>query len=614
VSLENYFEDDRYIRDVLFPVFGDINPDQWKSLRSLIEWVHLEGGQQIIQKGDPSDCIYFLLQGRLTVLYKEESGRIVKLGEVHKGQSVGELGFFVDKPRSADVYANRDSTLIKFDKNAMDLTTKLFPELMIRVMNTVIRRASDQLSNETNVIDESRNIAVLYEQESEYIQQFVEVFANCFSSIGKCKIVDKSVVDYKSDETVGGPFNDTKAREFRQQKQLEELELDNDFLLLCASGADDVWLERAIRQADVICILKSRDDVSTLNHAETIIFSQHKFNQIKEKHLIILHSDGNKRPQGTPEILRNRPVNLHHHVRLDRTGDIERVFRFLTNRAIGIAFAGGGAKGLAHLGTILSFRKNNVPIDYFAGTSVGAIGSAIGAMDLSEADTMEIGRMLAKDAPTRRRNMNFFPFISMMKGRDLDDYTERYFGAFMIEDLWINFGCVASNLTTKSKVEITSGKLNHAIRSSIALPGVFTPFVAKNELWIDGGVIDNLPIGLLVKNQVAKKIIVTLDATRDYQLGYEQVPDSWEYILQKIKGIKLPIPKLSTIIMEATVLASYSKYHEAIKIADLHLKPPVSKIGLLQWKKFKQVVEIGRSYSDEMLTNQVKDNLLFKTN
>jgi len=610
VSTGILLEDDGFVKSVLAPIFGKISTEQWAVLKNLIEWVHIDGGEQVIKKGAPSDSIYFLLQGRLTVLTQDEDGKPVKIGEVIKGQSVGELGFFSDKPRSADVYANRDSTLIRFDREAMEQTSKLFPDLMIHVMNTVIRRASNQLSSEAPMMDESRNIAILYEGKNGFAESFIEKFAEVLSRQGKCTVINKVIIDDLADQQNLYHLKEGSTKEIRRQKLLEQFELENEFLLLCAADEDDIWLHQAIRQSDVLCILKSQGDGFELNHVEDIIFNQSEFNKLKEKHLIMLHPNGDSRPKGTHEMLKKRPVKMHHHVRMDRLGDIERIVRFLTNKAIGIAFAGGGAKGLAHIGVILSFRKKHIPIDFFAGTSVGAIGSAIGAMDLDDAGTVDICKRLAEDAPTRSRNMNLIPFISLMKGKDLDSYTSKYFGGLMIEDLWINFGCVASNLTTKSKVEITSGRLDQAIRSSIALPGIFTPFVSNNDLWVDGGVIDNLPIDLLTKNNVGKKVIVTLDAQRSYELGYEQVPDSWEYFFQKIRGIKYPIPKLSTIIMESMILASYSKYGDAIKTADLHLKPPVSKIGLLQWGKHKKVVEIGKKYTEDMLEEEVIQKLL----
>lgn len=76
-------------------------------------------------------------------------------------------------------------------------------------------------------------------------------------------------------------------------------------------------------------------------------------------------------------------------------------------------------------------------------------------------------------------------------------FSQKLFGDLLIEDLWYPFFCVASNLSTAQPVIYQRGALWRAIRSSLAIPGVFTPVIEDGEVIIDGGVMDNFPVRLM---------------------------------------------------------------------------------------------------------------------
>src|SRR5699024_7833668 len=115
---------------------------------------------------------------------------------------------------------------------------------------------------------------------------------------------------------------------------------------------------------------------------------------------------------------------------------------------------------------------------------------------------------------------------------------------------------IASDMTEKKKIIMNSGSISEAIRASISLPGIFPPAVSGNSLYLDGGLMENLPIEPLEKAGVDKLIIVTLQSTEKHDINYDVVPDSWEYFKQKYVTKKtLEIPGITSIIMESMVLA-----------------------------------------------------------
>lgn len=591
----------------LKPVFGEISDVQWSALEELVEWVYVKGGDKIIQQGEPSDCIYFLLHGRLSAVYENADGTFKKLGDVVQGQSVGEIGVFSKDVRTASVIAIRDAVLLKLTEEALHKTAALFPDMIFNVMNTVIKRATSQYTPKT--LSPVRNIVFIARQKNEENSTFLEGVQKGMERYGSTRMVNLSEiltlcdigeVDIESDD----PLINSKI-----QQAIDELEANYDYVLFAAFENEKAWLNRAIRQADIFYFIKDSLDTYDLSTSESVIFDEEFYFKLKEKHLVILHQNGDKLPQNTRKFLEKRDVELHHHVRLDRLNDISRVVRYIAGRTVGIAFAGGGAKGIAHVGIIQEFYRQGIPIDYFCGTSAGALAAAMAALDMGEDLFLERIIELAKEAPTSRKNMNIFPIISIMKGKDLDECMHKYYGHARIEDLWINFSCVASNLTKKKSEIINSGPLDEALRASIALPGVFPPVVRGNDLWVDGGLINNLPVNLLERNNIAKKVVVTLHKNKDYILNYSKVPDSWQYIKNNIKGKKIKVPKITSLMMESMVLASYSQYKSGLAKADLHLHPPVAKIGLLHWKKYDELIKTGKDYTQEILSQPVSKQL-----
>lgn len=609
--IEAITDNQDYIREVTTRIFGELSEEQFQRLFSLFEWIEIKAGNQLIQQGDSPDHIYFLIYGRLTAALEDLNGSLKIMGEVVPGQAVGETGVMAEQERSAHVFAARDSVLIRLSREMLNKLGMEFPTLIMNLAKTVIRRTVD--NSKKKQIASKINVAFLSTGHFPGIDDFFDKLIPVLNTYGKTRLVNwKGILQElnMSTEELNKSSQDYTVK-IRLNKLLDSIESTSKYVLYYADESDKFWVDKIISHADVIYILKSPQGAEELTTLENKLFSDNLRNKLTAQNLIILHPNGDKRPQGTAEILKNRPVKLHHHIRLDNKQDIERIARFITGNTIGLALSGGGAKGLAHLGILMALKKRSIPIDYYAGTSIGTFAAAFGALDYSMDKMYSEGKVLAKFAPTRRRNMNFFPIISLMKGKHLDKFLDVHFGQYNLEDCWINSAHIASDLTKQEKVVIKTGLLSAAIRASISLPGIFPPAVHGNSLYIDGGLLENLPVEPLEELGINKQIVVTLQAAKQYELGYDVVPDSWEYFKQKyFKKKSVRVPNIASIIMQSMVLASISKYRNAIEKADLHLLPPVNKIGLLELDGFDKIVKIGNEYTESMLTDNIIQGLL----
>ncbi len=167
--------------------------------------------------------------------------------------------------------------------------------------------------------------------------------------------------------------------------------------------------------------------------------------------------------------------------------------------SVGLALSGGGARGFAHTGLLETLEYAGFPMDYVAGTSIGAV---IGSLYASGATVPEIWK-LGRDAGELKFSRDFksIKLLSLLITNKLitptyiNRFIESHLGALTFENLKKPFACSAMDLRTGEKIVFTEGPLAIAVRASSNLPGIFAPVQYRHRRLVDGGVVDFVPIG-----------------------------------------------------------------------------------------------------------------------
>ena len=158
-------------------------------------------------------------------------------------------------------------------------------------------------------------------------------------------------------------------------------------------------------------------------------------------------------------------------------------------KSVGLALGGGGARGLAHIGVLSVLEEAGVPIDYIAGTSMGAmIGAAYSA-------GIEIPQLLenAKDASWWQISRPSWPRHGWLSFEKMEHWITDMIGDVDIRDLTIPFAAVATDIETGERVILREGPVGKVIRASCSVPGIVSPMEYEGRLLCDGGISDNLP-------------------------------------------------------------------------------------------------------------------------
>ena len=287
----------------------------------------------------------------------------------------------------------------------------------------------------------------------------------------------------------------------------------------------------------------------------------------------------------------------------------------LERPSIGLVLGGGGARGAAHIGVIRKLEELNIPVDYVAGTSMGALVGALYATGMN-ADELEqtIGSLdwddlfnddtRRADRPFRRKRDDdlslFGPKLGVGKDSSLlprgaisGQKISFLFESLVadraqvndFDDLPIPFRAVASDIATGEVVVLGKGNLALAMRSSMSVPGVFNPVELDGHLLVDGGITDNLPVDV-VRAMGADRLIVV-------DVGSPLTPRD------KLNNFVSVFGQMSALLIRNNVRAQLATLGED----DVLVRPDIGDtVSAADFDKSAQAIKIGYAAAHDLET------------
>lgn len=311
-------------------------------------------------------------------------------------------------------------------------------------------------------------------------------------------------------------------------------------------------------------------------------------------------------------------TKLNHHIRIIFVCFLFSVGLSGFGQKVGLVLSGGGAKGMAHIGVIRALEENGIPIDYIAGTSIGAIVGGLYAAGYTP-DEMEAifcdpsfenlitGKTEEKYSYYfKKQELNSawiqFKFdvdsailtpslsLNIVTPFQMDFAFMEVFGkadyacSNDFDSLFVPFRCIATDVTNGKEVVLKKGSLKDAIRASMTFPIYFSPIRIDNNLMYDGGILNNFPINVMSE---------TFNV--DYIIGVIVSKPPKEPTEDNL------IATLMNLIVEKDP-DNYA-YNKGIII-----KPDIPDLNLIDFKKGKELVKIGYDAIIDSLTT-IKQNV-----
>jgi len=356
-------------------------------IEPLIEWMQLSSGEVLFNEGELGDSAYVVLQGRLLAVAGRGSDERV-VGEIGRGEVVGEMAVLDREPRNATVFAIRDTHLARLPPAAIDVLLDRFPHVMLHVARTVLRRVRRPPAR--RVAEDQLSITVVALDTAGPAQALAGELAAALGRLGTTEHLTSERVDSLLGRHHIAQSEDTDPGSLRLLPWLHDLEERSRYVVYEADGRPSVWSRRVLRQSDQVLFVAGPGDRPGITALEQQARSLLVGRGRPRTGLVLLHHPSTTMPRATADWLQDRSGDDVYHVRIGHAADIDRLARILAGRGVSLVLGGGGARGFAHLGVLRALHELEVPVDLVGGTSIGAVIAVLPATETPVADMPRI--------------------------------------------------------------------------------------------------------------------------------------------------------------------------------------------------------------------------------
>jgi len=586
------------LQAVLREFFQVDDPALLQRIEPELEYLDLAAGELLFREHDIADDIYFVIGGRLRAIHHSSVGEGEVLGEIARGETVGELALITGDPRSATVVAVRDSVVVRMSRETFKGVMAERPDVGLAVMRTVVdrfRRSEHARQPPRKAI----TFCMLPVSDGIDIDGFAAEFAAMRRDYGG----PVALLTHREFSAVFSPADQARASEPDSPvaRWLESAEAGHAALILVADRDGTPWTQRCLEQADeIVIVVRAHDDPAVVDKVAHY-FESGTSRLLATKTLVLFHPMGARAATGTSAWLDRANVRRHFHIRHGNERDLRRCVRMLAGRGVGFVFAGGGARGFSHFGAVNALADAGIVPDVVGGVSIGAIVGSWCAMGLTGADLVKAGRWVFVENAPPTGGYNIFPLVSLFTGMKTREITR---GAIVraagteidTEDTWVPYYCVAANYSTSTQAVLTRGSIYKNLLASFALPGALPPVIINGNFHVDGGVVNNMPVDVMERFGVRTIIAFDLQTEVVRKVDFDEVPSSRTLLVDRLRPRhrrRYELPGMAEIFFNAVLLHSVGHQREMGARADIRLRLSPPRVGLMDWDKYDDVVQRG---------------------
>ncbi|KAM7033728.1 LOW QUALITY PROTEIN: patatin-like phospholipase domain-containing protein 7 [Acridotheres tristis] len=618
-----------------------------------LDWMEVEAGRAVYRQGDKSDCTYIVLNGRLRSVLRMDDGKKHLTGEYGRGDLIGVVEALTHQPRATTVHAVRDSELAKLPEGALISIKRKFPQVVTRLIHLLGEKILGSLQqgghplglhsssskwDAGNPASNLSTVAIMPVSEEVPLTAFTLELKHALSAVGPALLLTSDNIKQR----LGSAALDS-IHEYRLTSWLGQQEDIHRIVLYQADSSLTPWTQRCIRQADCILIVGLGDQEPTVGELERMLENTAVRAQ---KQLILLHKEDGPLPSRTVEWLNMRSwCSAHLHIHCprrvfskrslpklvemyervfqkapDRHSDFSRLARVLTGNAIALVLGGGGARGCSQVGIIRALIEAGIPVDMIGGTSIGAFMSALYAEERSYNQMRIKARQWAMVMNSVFKTILdlTYPITSMFSGAAFNNSINNIFKDKQIEDLWIPYFTITTDITASAMRVHRDGSLWRYVRASMSLSGYMPPLCDPKDghLLMDGGYINNLPAD--VARSMGAKVVIAIDVGSrdetdltnygDCLSGWWLLWKRWNPLAEKVKVLNM------AEIQTRLAYVCCVRQLEMVKSSDYceYIRPPIDRYGTLDFGKFDEICEVGYQHGKTVFNVWCRSGVLDK--
>ncbi|XP_006789191.2 patatin-like phospholipase domain-containing protein 7a [Neolamprologus brichardi] len=601
-----------------------------------LDWMAVEAGRAVYRQGEKSDSTFIVLSGRLRSVIMKEDGKKELIGEYGRGDLIGVVEALTRQNRATTVHAVRDSELAKLPEGALCSIKRKFPQVVTRLIHLLGQKILQQVNGPLtarslalhtpgskwdagNQASNLSTVAVLPVSEEVPLTAFTLELQHALLAIGPTLLLTSGIIKQR----LGAAALDS-VHEYRLSSWLGQQEDIHRIVLYQTDYTLTPWTQRCIRQADCIIIVGLGEQDPTVGELERMLEGSAVRAQ---KQLVLLHREDGPAPKGTVDWLnmrswisrhlhlacprrvfskRSQPKLLELYQRVfekpaDRHSDFSRLARVLTGNAIALVLGGGGARGCSQVGIMRALCEAGIPVDLIGGTSIGSLMGALYAEDRSHSRLRIRAREWAMEMTSVFRKVLdlTYPITSMFSGASFNSGINNVFKSKQIEDLWIPYFNITTDITASAMRVHTDGSLWRYVRASMSLSGYLPPLCDPKDghLLMDGGYINNLPAD--VARSMGAKVVIAIDVGSRDETNLTNYGDSlsgWWLLWKRLNPLAEKVKVLNMAeIQTRLAYVCCVRQLESVKSSDYceYIRPPIDRYRTLEFGKFDEIAEVG---------------------
>uniref|UniRef100_A0A673HS27 lysophospholipase n=1 Tax=Sinocyclocheilus rhinocerous TaxID=307959 RepID=A0A673HS27_9TELE len=612
-----------------------------------IDWMAVEAGRALYRQDDQSDCTYIVLNGRLRSVIRKVNGKKELVGEYGRGDLIGVVEALTRQPRATTVHAVRDTELVKLPEGTLNNIKRRYPQVVTRLIHLLGQKILGNLQQPrsalglpsmasspdvTNPASNLSTVAVLPVWDEVPISAFNLELSHALSAIGPTLLLTSDIIR----ERLGASALDS-IHEYRLSGWLAQQEDINRIVLYQTDSSMTPWTQRCIRQADCILIVGLGDQEPALGELEQMLENT-AVRALKQ--LVLLHREDGPGPSRTVEWLNMRSwCSGHLHLKCprrvfsrrspsklrevyekvfektaDRHSDFSRLARVLTGNSIALVLGGGGARGCSHVGVIKAMEEAGIPIDIVGGTS---IGSFIGALYAEERISLtHLFCLQAMNSVFKTVLDLTYPITSMFSGSAFNTSISKVFEDKQIEDLWLPYFNVTTDITASSMRVHKDGCVWRYVRASASYTPYLPPLCDPKDghLLVDGCYVNNVPAD--IARNMGTKTVIAIDVGSQDETDLCNYGDSlsgWWLLWKRINpwAEKVKVPDMAEIQSRLAYVSCVRQLELVKKSAYCeYIRPPIDRFKTMDFGKFDEIYDVGYQHGKLVFTEWARGDII----
>lgn len=440
----------------------------------------------ICRQGEAGDSMFVIQSGLVEILMQRPDSSVL-LDRLRHGDILGEMALITGEPRAASAMAVTPTEALELDRDAFAAVIAHDPRVLFNISHILIQRQKRGHMSLLRQRSRGEAVAVVTGRNSHVLA------AGAIAAIQRISPERTAIIDL----TGLLPVN--------------KISLENQNIAAALSKLDSLLVDY---QRVIVAVDAHRPDIDLLARGMDrieLILEPAEADRLCRKleatacriHCILANPSANDSPvviDGV-RILRGLPIAAS-------PSEIAWLARHLAQKKIGLSLGAGGARGFAHIGVIGILEQAGIPIDYIAGSSIGAMVGSFLAMGMNAAGIeAEMKRIWA---PETVAELNVFSQDGQSLGlRKIMEATTGIVGDRTFADLSVPLTIMTADLNARQAAPISEGRLAEALCAGITIPGMIPPYTRGSQRLVDGIAI--VPVPTAAARSAGADIVVAVN-------------------------------------------------------------------------------------------------------